>query len=50
MDVEERGADGGGEEGMCAVFTVDVLAEFHLPLMKLFVFITSCQPGEAKET
>lgn len=50
MDVEERGADGGGKEGMCAVFTVDVLVEFHLPLMKVFVFITSCQPGEPKET
>lgn len=29
---------------------VYVPAEFHLPLMKLFVFMTSCHPGELNET
>lgn len=32
------------------VFVVYVPDEFHFPLMKLFVFMTSCHPEEWKET
>lgn len=35
---------------MHTLFTVYAPAEFHLPLMKLFVFMTSCHPGELNET
>ena len=44
LHVEEMGS---GEGSAHAVY---VPAVFHLPLMKLFVFMTSCHPGELRET